>query len=147
MSRREVLAESLEATPRDLARLLRPVAPEAAVASPDGGWGIAATVAHLAHTERLMLARFRRILGEQAPTVDVIEDPGEHDLARPLADLLADFVAARAETVTFLRGLEQRDWGRPLVHPRHGARRLRDEVQALVAHDNEHLERIVALRG
>ena len=47
----------------------------------------------------------------------------------------------------FLLGLEQHDWGRPLVHATIGPTKLRDQVQELVAHDNLHLVQIVALRA
>jgi hypothetical protein len=146
MSRRVVLIESLEATPRDLARLLRPVAPEAALFRPAAGWCIAEVVAHLCYVEPLMGERLRRAVVEETPAVAPIE-PGVHNIAQPVSELLAEFVERRNATIAMLRGLEQRNWGRTLSHPTHGTRRLRDEVQALVAHDNEHLAQIVGLRG
>jgi hypothetical protein len=60
--------------------------------------------------------------------------------------LLEIFVVRRAETVAFLLALEQRDWGRALIHATIGPTKLRDQVQELVAHDNLHLEQIVTLR-
>ncbi len=76
----------------------------------------------------------------------LLPDASQHDLARPLAELLEQFVTHRAATVAFLSGLDQRDWGRPLVHAAIGPTRLRDQVQELVTHDNAHLEQIVRLR-
>lgn len=147
MSRRSVLIESLEATPRDLARLLRPVRDEDALRrARAGAWCIAEVVAHLAYTERRQLERLRRIVAEDNPAVEYIADPGGHDLSQPPAELLRAFVDRRAETVAFLAALDQRGWGRPLVHPVSGPSRLRDQVQLFVAHDNEHLEEIVRLR-
>jgi hypothetical protein len=147
MSRRVVLIEALESTPRDLARLLRPVTAELALRRPaPGAWCIAELVAHLGYTEELMLARLRRALSEENPTVALIEDPGGHDLSRPMAEHLAAFDERRAATVAFCRALEQRDWGRPMIHERTGPTRVRDQVQAIVSHDNEHLEEIVRLR-
>ncbi|MEN9933452.1 MAG: hypothetical protein RLZZ387_31 [Chloroflexota bacterium] len=147
MSRRAVLIESLESAPRDLARLLRPVSAEDALRRPaPDAWSIAELVAHLAYTEERMLARLRRILAEDTPTVEYIEDPGGHDLSAPLTGLLERFVARRAETVAFLQGLDQRDWGRPLIHPRIGSTRLREQVQAIVDHDSEHLAEIAHIR-
>lgn len=147
MSRRTVLIESLEATPLDLARLLRPVLNGDATRRPaPDAWCIAEIVAHLGYTEEHMLARLRRVADEDNPTVAVIEDPGGHDTSRSLAELLAAFVERRAVTIAFLQRLDQRAWARPLVHERTGPTRLRDQVQAIVAHDNEHLEEIVRLR-
>jgi hypothetical protein len=148
MSRRSVLIESLEATPRDLARLLRPL--DAAAAqwrSAPGEWCIADVVAHLGYCEAPYLARLRRVVEQENPfEPGLLPDESAHDLALPLTELLAAFVTRRADTVAFLARLEQRDWGRPLIHETIGPTRLRDQVQELVAHDNVHLEQIVALR-
>jgi hypothetical protein len=148
MSRRSVLIESLEATPRDLARLLSPVdATKALQRALPGEWCIADVVAHFGDVEERYLARLRQIVAEDNPSVVYIHpDDAAHNLSRPLAELLAAFVERRGATIEFLRGLEQRDWGRRCLHPTIGPSRLRDQVQALVSHDNTHLEQIVALR-
>jgi hypothetical protein len=148
MSRRSVLIESLQATPRDLARML------ARVADADGlwrpapeEWCLADVVAHLAYIEPLYLARLRRVVEQDNPLEPYLHpDASAHDLARSLPELLEEFVRRRAETVVFLSGLDQRDWGRPLVHETIGSTKLRDQVQELVSHDNAHLEQVVALR-
>jgi hypothetical protein len=148
MSRRSVLIESLESAARDLARLLRPVDAVGAQWRPvREEWCIADVVAHLSYCEMPYLARLRRVIEQDNPFEPaLLPDESAHDLARPLADLLAAFVARRAETVAVFAGLNQRDWGRPLVHATIGPTKLRDQVQELVAHDNLHLEQIVALR-
>ncbi|HNP71323.1 MAG TPA: DinB family protein [Kouleothrix sp.] len=148
MSRRSVLIESLEATPRDLARMLRRLDDAAARWRPaPGEWCAADVVAHLAYIEAPYLARLRRVVEQDNPFEPYLHpDESAHDLARPLAELLDEFVRRRAETVAFLQGLEQRDWGRPLVHATIGATKLRDQVQELVSHDNTHLAQLVSLR-
>ncbi|HJZ48882.1 MAG TPA: DinB family protein [Roseiflexaceae bacterium] len=148
MTRRAVLIESLQSTPRDLARLLRPIDDVAGRWRPSPGeWCIADVVAHLSYCEEPYLARLRRVVAQDNPFEPYLHpDESAHDLTRSLADLLEAFVARRAETVAFLSGLGQRDWGRPLVHETIGPTRLRDQVQELVAHDNVHLEQVVALR-
>jgi hypothetical protein len=148
MSRRSVLIESLESAPRDLARLLRPLDAAAAQWRPaPDEWCIADVVAHLGYCEAPYLARLRRVAEQDNPFEPALHPNGSaHDLTRPLAELLDMFVALRAETVAFLSGLEQRDWGRPLVHAAIGPTKLRDQVQELVAHDNLHLEQIATLR-
>jgi hypothetical protein len=148
MTRRSVLIESLEATPRDLARLLRPIDAAAALWRPaPDDWCIADAVAHLGYCEAPHLARLRRVVEQDNPFEPSLPpDESAHDLARSLAELLEAFVARRTETIAFLTSLEQRDWGRPLVHETIGPTKLRDQVQELVAHDNMHLEQIVALR-
>jgi hypothetical protein len=147
MTRRQILIESMQSTPRDLARLLRPVSAAQALRRPaPDAWCILEVVAHLAYVETPYLERLQRVLAEDNPTVASIGDPGGHDLSRPLEEHLRDFVERRAATVAFLQGLRQADWGRTLVHPVYGPGRLRDHVQIFVAHDNEHLEQIVQLR-
>ena len=147
MSRRSVLMEALAATPRDLERMLRRVDDATARLRPDGEWCMADVVAHLGYMEERYLARLRRIVEQDNPYEAYLHpDASAHDLARPLAELLADFALHRSETIAFLASLGQRDWGRPLVHQTIGPTRLRDQVQALVTHDNEHLEQVVALR-
>jgi uncharacterized damage-inducible protein DinB len=148
MSRRAVLIAALEATQRDLSRTLRRVSPEQARARPDpDGWCIADVVAHLAELEPRCLQRLRRAVDEENPTVaELLPEPQAHALSRSLPELLDAFGAERAATLVFLRGLEQRQWGRPLIHATLGPTRLRDQVQALVTHDNDHLAQILALR-
>ena len=148
MSRRSVLMDALAATPRDLARMLRPVDAALALARPaPDDWCIADVVAHLGYIEPLYLARLRRVAEQDNPYESYMHpDASAHDLTRPLSELFDAFAARRAETLAFLAGLDQRDWGRPLVHATIGPTRLRDQVQALVTHDNDHLEQIVTLR-
>jgi hypothetical protein len=148
MSRRSVLIESLQATPRDLARMLGRVAGAGALWRPaPEEWCLADVVAHFGYIEGLYLARLRRVVEQDNPFEPYLHpDASAHDLSRPLAELLDAFVGKRAATVAFLSGLGQRDWGRPLVHATIGPTRLRDQVQELVAHDNAHLAQIVALR-
>ena len=148
MTRRSVLIESLQSTPRDLARLLRPIQATAALWRPAADdWCIADVVAHLGYCEAPYLARLRRVVEQENPFEPSLPpDESAHDLGRPLAELLEVFVARRVATVAFLTSLEQRDWGRPLVHASIGPTKLRDQVQELVTHDNMHLEQIVTLR-
>ena len=148
MSRRSVLMEALAATPRDLARLLRLVDAAAALARPaPGEWCVADVAAHLGYIEPLYLARLRRIAEQDNPFEPYMHpDASAHDLARPLPELLDEFAARRAETLAFLAGLSQKDWGRPLVHETIGPTRLRDQVQALVDHDSDHLSQLAQLR-
>ena len=148
MSRRTVLIESLEATPRDLARMLRRIGDEQARVRPaPGEWCIADLVAHFAYIEEPYLARLRRIAELENPHEPYLHpDESAHNLARPLAELLDEFVQRRAATVAFLKSLEQRDWGRPLVHATIGPTKFRDQVQELVSHENAHLAQLVALR-
>ena len=148
MSRREMLMASLQATVHDLIRNLRTVDEATArrAAAPDE-WSIADVVAHLGYIEPLYLARLRRIMAEDNPTVPYLHPNREaHDITRPLNTLLQEFILRRAETVLFLRELEQSDWARRVTHETWGSGRLRDHVQQLVEHDSDHLQQIITLR-
>ena len=118
MSRRSVLMDALAATPHDLARMLRPVDTALALARPTpDDWCIADVVAHLGYIEPLYLARLRRVAEQDNPYESSLHpNAAAHDLTRPLSELFDEFTARRAETLEFLGGLDQRDWGRPLVH-------------------------------
>jgi hypothetical protein len=131
MSRRAVLMEALAATPRDLERLLRPVAREQL-------GPLADTLADLAEGEARSLARLRAAMGKDgdAPA------PAATDVSP--AELLACFVQRRRETRAFLEYLDQRDWGRWVEDGQ--PIRLRDYVQAMVTQDNQCLDRILELR-
>jgi uncharacterized damage-inducible protein DinB len=148
MTRRAVLLEALAATPRDLARMVRRVDPAAALARPDpAGWCVADVVAHMALAEPHYLQAFRRAVAEERPVVaEIAASPVAHDLTTPLAALAERFAAARAETIAFLGGLAQSQWARWLVYGQSDPIRLREQVQALVTHDNLHLEQIATLR-
>jgi len=148
MSRRDVLLEALAATPRDLERMLRRVNERAARWRPEtGGWRLMDVVAHLGVVESLYLARFQRVVTEDTPYEPAfVVDTSLHDLGQPLMEHVAVFAKRRAWTRDFLGTLSQRDWGRSLVHAVDGTTRLRDQAQALIAHDNEHLSQLVTLR-
>jgi hypothetical protein len=149
MSRRSVLIDALAATPRDLARLLRPVSATMALRRPaPDQWGVAEVVAHLGVNEVAYQERLRLIIEQDTPTVPYIHpDPSMHDLQYPLHELYEQFCERRNETLTFLHGLSQHQWARRLVHETLGPSRFRDQVQLLVDHDSTHLEQIVTLRA
>ena len=148
MSRRELLMNSLQATVGDLIRNLRTIDEAAAHYAPTpDDWSIADVVAHLGYIEPLYLARLRRIIEQDNPFEPYLgPDRSAHDVARPLNDLLQQFILGRAETVVFLQGLQQSDWARRVTHETMGPGRLRDHVQMLVEHDSDHLQQIVTLR-
>jgi uncharacterized damage-inducible protein DinB len=147
MSRRAMLIEALAATPRDLARMLKRVSPEQSLFSPEpSSWSIVQVVAHLAWCEEQYLARLQRIVMQEQPhEAAFATDIREHESDLPMA--FEAFSTKRAATIAYLEGLEQRDWARQFTHATQGPMRLRDQVQAMVAHDNEHLEQIAVLRN
>jgi uncharacterized damage-inducible protein DinB len=149
MSRRAMLIEALGATPKDLNRMVKRVTPEQAQFSPEpSAWSILHIVAHLAYCETHYLARLQRIVAQELPHEQPFPaDTGEAWSTGTLMEIAGIFSERRATTIAFLEGLEQRDWARQFTHETLGTMRLRDQVQAMVAHDNEHLAEITTLRS
>lgn len=143
MTQRLVLLQALASTPADVARLVRSLDEAAAGWSPVGGWSCRGVVAHLAHVEPLHLARLRRVLAEQSPTISpILPDPTAHpDLA--VTQLATLFQEGRRLTLEWLREISPGDWQRPALHATPGRTTLRALVDELVAHDIEHTSQLV----
>ncbi len=149
MSRRDHLITALQATPRDLERLVRPLASaDWRTIAADEAWCIADVVAHLADIERRFLPQLRRIILEDTPILeDLPPHPASHERDGDPAALLAAVAAARAETITFLVGLAPGDWARRYRDQRGASGRFLARVQRLVAHDTSHLDQIIDMRA
>ena len=120
----------------------------AAAWRPEGGWSCREVVAHLAHIEPLTLARLRRVLAEETPTVvALLPDPTAHDPDLPIARLAEHFQIARVETLDSLHEISPGDWQRPAIHAAKGRTTLRGLVDDLVAHDIEHTSQLVTILG
>ena len=103
-------------------------------------------IEYLRVEEALYFARWQiavtHVDGDQASAYPPVSEP---NVQRSLAGLVAEFADRRAATLALLSGLEQQDWG--IILDRDGISvRLREDVQALVTHDNEHLNQILELR-
>ena len=148
MTQRSVLLQALASTPADVARLVRALDESAAAWRPEGGWSCREVVAHLAHIEPLTLARLRRVLAEETPTVvALLPDPAAHDPDLPIARLAEHFQIARVETLDSLHEISPGDWQRPAIHAAKGRTTLRGLVDDLVAHDIEHTSQLVTILG
>lgn len=147
MTRRAMLLDALAATPADVGLLLRRLPAAAAGVRPAADvWSVADVLCHLAVTEGLYRARLQRVVGEERPFLPYIHpDAAGHEAERPLAELIADFAAARAETLVFLRELPPGAWQRRAVHETLGETTFRYLVQGLVDHDTAHLSQLAAL--
>jgi hypothetical protein len=95
--------------------------------------------------------RFNRTLGEDRPRLPSIDseavarerDYGAADPAR----VFADFRAARAATLSLLRGLDDRDLARRADFEGYGPVSLRSLVHYLCSHDQQHLAGLQWLLG
>jgi uncharacterized damage-inducible protein DinB len=148
MTKRIVLLQALASTATDLTYILKGVdnQPEGQV-RPSGEWSLNDVLGHLIYVEERYLERLRRVAAEDNPTVPEIkpEDTPLGNMAET-ADLLNQFKARRADTVTFLKSLSPGQWQRPAVHERTGKTTLRFLAQLLIEHDIEHMNQIVQLQ-
>jgi len=145
-----MLIEALEGTPRDLARLVKPLSGDDTHWRPVGRWSVAMLVAHLTYIERLMLARFHRIVETEHPSEQALEPNEAAHVAQAalhsIAELIDEFRAVREETAAYLKTLTQPQWLRTCDYSTQGVTRLRKQVENQIGHDNEHLAQIVEVR-
>jgi uncharacterized damage-inducible protein DinB len=148
VSKRKVLLEALASMPKDLVFMLRRMEDSAVHQRPSSDqWAIADVLTHLATIETLYLQRLQRIVDEERPYLPYLHPETQPQPSqKPLADLLATFNNGRSETLTYLQALKAGAWQRPAIHETMGETKLRFMVQALVAHDTEHLNQIVEIQ-
>lgn len=147
--RNEIL-KTVRAGPVVLRRLVRDLPGEVVRARPEPGeWAIIEVVAHLGDTDERTIARTRRMLAEDEPTLPPY-DPDALAIERryiemDLAEQLDRLDALRAEQIGLLESLDDDGWQRVGVHGEHG----RITVEQLAAHtageDSDHLAQIARL--
>ena len=104
-------------------------------------------MAHLCAIESPFRARLVRITLQENPSVAAIADnmTGGYDLDTPAAILLDTFSDLRAGTVAYLEKLPPAGRVRPAVHADSGPTTLRDQVDALLGHDEVEVRRLTEL--
>jgi hypothetical protein len=86
-------------------------------------------------------ARLLRIVLEDNPRVSAMErTTGGFDPDMPIGILLDTFASLRADTIAFLADLPPSARARPAQHATGSTTTLREQVEALLAHDLECLE-------
>jgi uncharacterized damage-inducible protein DinB len=109
-------------------------------------WSATEVVCHLRDIEEFYLGRIKLILANQEPTL-VLLDPDRWAKDRQyrrndLAEALATFREARAETLAFLAGLAADQWERRATHPIRGPITVRNIVHSMAKHDQVHLAQL-----
>ena len=142
----------LRGTPAHLEELVRDLPDRVRTATTDGKWSAQEHAGHLADLEPLWRARVEDFRSERdLLTVADLSNRKTHQAnhnARPLADILGEFRAARLRLVDALSLLEPVHVARSLVHPRLNQRmRLIDHLQFVAEHDDHHLAMIWELTG
>lgn len=118
----------------------------------EGGWNIKQVVGHLRDAEQMWgQERLSRILTEDNPRLPAYDQ--EEYLRRSdvehaaLGELITEWKSFRQQTVATLRGLGPEEQNRPGVHEELGPVTPRDIVSRLAAHDEQHLQQVLHLKG
>ena len=138
------LLDALRSVPERLDALTSETAHDRMAARPNGDdWSVCQIVGHMCAVESPYRARLVRISLEDHPHVAAINCiTGDYDPETPIAILVETFAMLRRETVRFLESLAPLARGRTAVHAELGHITLRSQVEALSAHDEEHLAQI-----
>lgn len=122
------------------------------LAGPDGGWSAQQVLAHVRDVEvQAYVPRVHRLLAEPDPLLADFDaeaflaehyDPGEAP-----GQMLDDIDRARRALRDALRPDDGRAWSRTGRHPALGIRSVQTWVERAVAHCEEHLRQLEALRG
>lgn len=116
-----------------------------------GSWSLLEVVCHLHDEERDdFRARLRSVLNDPTEDIVLVDPEGwvqerryaEQDFATQL-DRLCD---ERAQSIRWLRGLEQPSWENAYEHPKFGALSARMFLVNWLAHDHLHIRQINRLK-
>ena len=113
---------------------------------PTGAWSILEVINHLADEEVDDFRMRVRLTLEETHDWPPIDPEGwardRKYNERDLGESLARFVAARAESIAWLKSLQSPDWSRFREHPRAGRLTAADLMASWAAHDALHLRQI-----
>ncbi len=108
----------------------------------DGGWGVVDNLCHLRDWQRVFLERARRIVDEDDPVLEALDDSlweiERNYRSDDPARALAEFAELRSEFVALLDRAEPAAWDRPGQHTLRGPLTLRTVGEHLREHDREH---------
>ena len=144
--------EVLERTPGVLRVLLGGLSPDwtAATEGPDT-WSPYDVVGHLVHGERTDWMTRAAIIRQGGGTFETFDRFAQFHESRgkPLAQLLDEFAAARADNLARLRSwkLTDSDLDMTGTHPKFGPVTMRQLLSTWVAHDFDHLQQISRVMG
>jgi len=139
----------LRGTPAGLEEMLRSVSRDLVVRKPEGKWSAQEHAGHLLDLEPLWVSRVDDFLSEgDTLTVADLTNRKTHEAnhnSRELAEILAEFRAARLRLVDHVGGFQPEMFARSMVHPRlKQPMRLIDHLYFVAEHDDHHLAAIWA---
>ncbi|OGO52503.1 MAG: hypothetical protein A2148_08355 [Chloroflexi bacterium RBG_16_68_14] len=117
----------------------------------EGEWSIHEICGHLCDAAYFLHTRLFRMITQEEPRLPAYD---QEALARArnaqearIDDLLAEFSAQQAETVEMLADLVHWNWARTGRHEELGRISIRQLVDRAVAHDENHLAQVRALKA
>lgn len=137
----------LRGTPARLEEMLGSVGRDVLVRKPNGKWSAQEHAGHLLDLEPLWFSRVNDFArgGSELTAADLNNrktDEADHN-ASALADILAQFRAARLSLAAHLQELRPELFARTMLHPRlKQPMRLIDHLYFVAEHDDHHLARI-----
>jgi hypothetical protein len=152
LEERDQLLEALDDFPDTLQDLIDAAEePALTKAGPGGGWGVVEILCHLRDWEEVFGQRLRRMLREDAPKLEPVEDslwPIQRDYVnQDPYEVLEEFGELREQSVDMLERVSQPEWARLGHHPQRGRVSVGEYAQYMASHDLEHLQQIIALIG
>jgi hypothetical protein len=109
-------------------------------------WSVCEIIGHMCAVESPYRARLARMTLEDNPRMAAIGCiTGDYDPETPVSILLETLKMLRGETMAFLENLPPMSRARPGIHAELGPVTLRSQVEALSAHDEEHVAQIKVL--
>jgi FMN phosphatase YigB (HAD superfamily) len=143
----EAMLALLRSTPAALATLTRDLPPDGYLCQPKPDeWCLTEILCHLRDVEReVSLPRIQKVLAEENPFI-AGEDTDRWARERRYAGqdgraALAEFTAARKETLSLLAGLAS-EWSRPARHAFFGPVTLQELMGFVAEHDRLHLQQV-----
>jgi uncharacterized damage-inducible protein DinB len=136
---------------KTISHILQNVSRESLTTLRDGenGWTVLEVLAHLRDFDMIFRHRAQMILTQDNPQLPAYDHEGMAIASaynqQNLAEVLAQYLASREETVNFFRSLNPEDWERSGIHPERGRFSLTDAAIQVGMHDNEHLEQITRI--
>ena len=137
----------MERTVNDFTAVVKNVPDAQLTKRPDPkNWSAKEVVCHVRDTEESFMTRFLSILAMDEPKFLPVE-PDRWAVERQyqrndVQEALAAFKTRREETLRFFRGLKPDQWERSGVHATRGRMTLKDFVELMAWHDDNHLDQL-----
>jgi uncharacterized damage-inducible protein DinB len=137
----------MERTVNDYAAVVKNVSDAQLTKRPDPkNWSAKEVVCHVRDIEESFMMRFLSIMAMEDPKFLPVE-PDRWAVDRQyqrndVQEALAAFRTRREETLRFLRGLKPEQWERGGIHATRGRMTLKDFVELMAWHDDNHLDQL-----